>query len=130
MSAGEYIAQLKVFLKNKYFRLLKSPFSKMMNNIVRSALRVSSMRSFTPLGRRDFARTFWHMSKPEIIPGASQITLKKPSLACNCGCGLHHLHTKGIFNVLSSNESHRNYSNITKQFCAILHWGCREQLID
>jgi len=53
------------------------------------------MRSFTPLGRRDFARTFWHMSKPEILPGTSVITLKKPSLACNCGCGSHHIHTKG-----------------------------------
>lgn len=67
----------------------------MMNNIIRSAVRVSSIRSFNPLGRRDFARTFWHMSKPEIVSGTSIITLKKPSLTCNCGCGAHHLHTKG-----------------------------------
>ncbi len=67
----------------------------MMNNIVRSALRVSTMRTFTPLGRRDFARTFWHMSKPDIVAGSSIIALKKPSLACSCGCGSHYIHTKG-----------------------------------
>jgi len=67
----------------------------MMNGIVRSVLRVSPIRSFSALGRRDFARTFWHMSKPEIVHGASLITLKRPSLSCSCGCGSHHIHTKG-----------------------------------
>lgn len=99
----------------KNFHGLKHPFSKMMNSIVRSALRVSTIRSFTPLGRRDFARTFWHMSKREVVPGTSAITLKKPSLVCNCGCGSHHIHTKGNLNVSSGNYSHNNYSNITKQ---------------
>jgi len=66
----------------------------MMNTVVRSALRISTMRSFNPIGRRDFARTFWHMSKPEIVPGASKI-LQNPSLGCSCGCGSKHLHTKG-----------------------------------
>lgn len=65
-----------------------------MNSVVRSAFRISTMRSFNPLGRRDFARTFWHMSKPEIITGTS-IKLRNPSLACSCGCGSKHLHTKG-----------------------------------
>jgi len=67
----------------------------MMNSLVRSALRVSTMRLLKPLGRRDFARTFWHMSKPEHVRGTSIITLKNPSVACNCGCGSMHLHTKG-----------------------------------
>jgi len=70
----------------------------MMSNIVRSAtaaLRISTMRSITPLGRRDFARTFWHMSKQDNISGASMIALKKPSVACSCGCGSMHKHTKG-----------------------------------
>ncbi|KAJ6628237.1 Complement component 1 Q subcomponent-binding protein, mitochondrial [Pseudolycoriella hygida] len=67
----------------------------MMNTIVKSVLRVPTIRSFTAVGRRDFARTFWHMSKPDVVPGASAIPLKKPSQFCSCGCGSHrHKQTK------------------------------------
>ncbi|KAG4078467.1 hypothetical protein HA402_009179 [Bradysia odoriphaga] len=60
----------------------------MISNIVRSALRASTTRMFNTVGRRDYARTFWHMSKPDILPGASKITLKNPNMMCNCG--FHH----------------------------------------
>ncbi|XP_037032975.1 complement component 1 Q subcomponent-binding protein, mitochondrial isoform X2 [Bradysia coprophila] len=57
----------------------------MMSNIVRSALRASTTRMFNSVGRRDYARTLWHMSKPDILPGASKLTLKNPNMTCNCG---------------------------------------------
>ena len=69
-----------------------------MNSIVRSALRASTMRVFNPVGRRDFARTFWHMSKPNGIPAASMTMLKTPSQACNCGS--HYVHTNGMLRLL------------------------------
>lgn len=71
----------------------------MMNSIVRSALRASTMRVFNPVGRRDFARTFWHMSKPNGIPAASMTMLKTPSQACNCGS--HYVHTNAEKELVS-----------------------------
>lgn len=73
-----------------------------MNNLVKSVFRISSLKSLAnplqkSLGRRDFTRTFWHMSKrPEPFANvSSSIALHKPSLSCSCGCGQHHMHTKG-----------------------------------
>lgn len=76
-----------------------------MNGIVKAALKLGSFRTLAaPLkntvGKREFTRTLWHMSKgldggPKIV-GAS-LGLHKPSLACSCGCGIHRIHTKGFY---------------------------------
>lgn len=76
-----------------------------MNGIVKAALKLGSFRStLAPLkntvGKRDFTRNLWHMSKS--LDGGSKIAgvstgVHKPSLACSCGCGIHRIHTKGIY---------------------------------
>lgn len=70
-----------------------------MNGIVKAALRLSTFRTLAaPLkktvGRREFTRTIWHMSKSLDI---SNNSIHKPSINCTCGCGgsAHQIHTKG-----------------------------------
>ncbi|GAB0097385.1 complement component 1 Q subcomponent-binding protein, mitochondrial [Sergentomyia squamirostris] len=71
-----------------------------MNNLVRSVFRmapqlkamVAPMRS--TLGKREFTRTLWHMSRKPEDAGKSAL-LHNPSLTCSCGCGAKFVHTKG-----------------------------------
>lgn len=87
-----------------------------MHHLARSALRLSAVRSLvaTPAAiapissscSKSFvvassavapARNFWHMSKrPEFFSTAiTPTSVGSPSAACSCGCGAHHVHTKG-----------------------------------
>lgn len=69
-----------------------------MNNIVRAALRSSSLKALTmPSHQRfgvqnaGFTRSLWHMSK---IPSTIKY-IEKNSLGCTCGCGARFAHTEG-----------------------------------
>uniref|UniRef100_D3TLR5 Mitochondrial complement component 1Q subcomponent-binding protein n=1 Tax=Glossina morsitans morsitans TaxID=37546 RepID=D3TLR5_GLOMM len=70
-----------------------------MNNFTKAAARI--LRN-TPVknvlsGKRDFARTIWHLSKNSGFSeqqNFSVLQVHKPSLNCSCGCGLQHMHTK------------------------------------
>lgn len=70
-----------------------------MNNVFKTAFRLSVINGLrttfrNSIGKREFARNLWYMSKiPEtaIAPGFS---VHKPSLGCNCGCGAKFTHSK------------------------------------
>lgn len=71
----------------------------MLNAIVKTALRASTFRTLqTPLkgtlGKREFTRTLWHMSKTN-TDTKSNNSIHKPSFVCSCGCGIQRIHTKG-----------------------------------
>lgn len=85
-----------------------------MNHLVRSALRLSAVKSVVGcsssissttaaasvlqkcLTQRTVARNFWHMSKrPEFFSTAITVNNSGASTGCSCGCGVHHVHTKG-----------------------------------
>ncbi|XP_059612380.1 complement component 1 Q subcomponent-binding protein, mitochondrial [Phlebotomus argentipes] len=72
-----------------------------MNNLVRSVFRIAPLRSIvspmrSTLGKREFTRTLWHMSrKPEDLIAGKSIIQHNPSLGCSCGCGAKFIHTKG-----------------------------------
>lgn len=74
---------------------------KMMNNLLKSTVRLTALKSLlAPVprsmgpGRRDFTRTLWHMSKG--AESANTILLHQPSMSCQCGCGsINQVHTKG-----------------------------------
>lgn len=80
-----------------------------MNHLVRSALRMSAVKSIVSsssssstgvrqkcLTQRTVARNFWHMSKrPEFFSTAITVNSSGASTGCSCGCGAHHVHTKG-----------------------------------
>lgn len=79
-----------------------------MNGIVKAALKLGSFRTLAAplkntIGKREFARNLWHMSKS--LDGGSTIAgvssgVHKPSLSCSCGCGIHRIHTKGFYLIL------------------------------
>lgn len=74
-----------------------------MNNLVKSTFRLSALKSLVApisksMGRREFTRTLWHMSKGAESQAANSILLHKPSMSCTCGCGsINQVHTKGMF---------------------------------
>jgi len=45
------------------------------------------------LGKRDFTRSLWHMTKKPVTAGGSDhvtvLNLHKPSINCTCGCNVH-----------------------------------------
>jgi len=74
-----------------------------MNNIIKLSSRLVGVANNSlhmlkhPFGKRDFARSIWHLSNKS---GPSNDTVKilnvsNPSLGCSCGCGMKHIHTKG-----------------------------------
>lgn len=70
-----------------------------MSGLAKTIFRLPSLMGLTngmrsTMGKREFTRTLWHMCKrPEDRLGVVGIT--NPSMACKCGCGGRHVHTKG-----------------------------------
>lgn len=74
-----------------------------MNNLVKFSSRLTSLyglpKTFkSVIGKREFARTLWYMSK---IPSNNKntkmndgISFMKPSFNCSCGCGAKYTHSK------------------------------------
>ncbi|XP_034654255.1 complement component 1 Q subcomponent-binding protein, mitochondrial [Drosophila subobscura] len=66
-----------------------------MNNLRIATLRFASMatKATGSLGKRDFTRSLWHMTKKPVT-GASNdhvtvLNVHKPSISCTCGCNVH-----------------------------------------
>ena len=74
-----------------------------MNKLAKASFRFAQFASNNSsntlknvLGKRDFTRTLWHMSKnPESAEKPTVLKVHKPSMGCSCGCGMKHMHTKG-----------------------------------
>ncbi|EDW61055.1 complement component 1 Q subcomponent-binding protein, mitochondrial [Drosophila virilis] len=70
-----------------------------MNSLKTATMRFANLASTAngALGKRDFARSLWHMTKKPAATGASGdhvtvLNVHKPSINCTCGCNVH---TKG-----------------------------------
>ncbi|KAH8370716.1 hypothetical protein KR093_004762 [Drosophila rubida] len=71
-----------------------------MNSLKTATLRFASLTSSAAgaLGKRDFTRSLWHMTKKPAAVGTgggdhvTVLNVHKPSINCTCGCNVH---TKG-----------------------------------
>ncbi|XP_037717403.1 complement component 1 Q subcomponent-binding protein, mitochondrial [Drosophila subpulchrella] len=66
-----------------------------MNSLRTATMRFASLASSKAgsLGKRDFTRSLWHMTKKPVTAGGSDhvtvLNLHKPSINCTCGCNVH-----------------------------------------
>lgn len=73
-----------------------------MNKITRATFRFAQIASSSSsttiknvLGKRDFTRNLWYMSKnTECSEKPVILKVQEPSVGCNCGCGAKHMHSK------------------------------------
>ncbi|XP_017125387.1 complement component 1 Q subcomponent-binding protein, mitochondrial [Drosophila gunungcola] len=68
-----------------------------MNSLRTATMRFASLASSSAgaLGKRDFTRSLWHMTKKPVAAGeggsdhVTVLNLHKPSINCTCGCNVH-----------------------------------------
>ncbi|XP_033153012.1 complement component 1 Q subcomponent-binding protein, mitochondrial [Drosophila mauritiana] len=66
-----------------------------MNSLRTATMRFAALASSSAgsLGKRDFTRSLWHMTKKPVTAGGSDhvtvLNLHKPSINCTCGCNVH-----------------------------------------
>ncbi|EDV54952.1 conserved regulator of innate immunity protein 3 [Drosophila erecta] len=66
-----------------------------MNSLRTATMRFAALASSNAgsLGKRDFTRSLWHMTKKPVTAGGSDhvtvLNLHKPSINCTCGCNVH-----------------------------------------
>lgn len=77
-----------------------------MNSLKTATLRFANLATATAgaLGKRDFTRSLWHMTKKPAVGGdhVTVLNVHKPSINCTCGCNVH---TKGE-NFIKENSFH------------------------
>lgn len=74
-----------------------------MNSLKTATLRLANLASTKTgaLGKRDFTRSLWHMTKKPAVGGdhVTVLNVHKPSINCTCGCNVH---TKGEYLIMFS----------------------------
>lgn len=75
-----------------------------MNSLRTATLRFANLVSTSTgaLGKREFTRSLWHMTKKPAAVGdhVTVLNVHKPSINCTCGCNVH---TKGEY-LLNSED--------------------------
>lgn len=77
-----------------------------MNSLRTATLRFANLvnTSTGALGKREFTRSLWHMTKKPAAVGdhVTVLNVHKPSINCTCGCNVH---TKGEYLIDSKDVS-------------------------
>nr|CAL26521.1 CG6459 [Drosophila simulans] len=78
-----------------------------MNSLRTATMRFAALASSSTgsLGKRDFTRSLWHMTKKPVTAGGSDhvtvLNLHKPSINCTCGCNVHTKSEKELVEFLT-----------------------------